>query len=81
MDYHQYKKNRKDHFKNTCKQIRDEISMNLYYINKAPENYNGIKLTYIIQVLTKNNKKLLRELYNIKCRGYKDFIYTNSPPK
>jgi hypothetical protein len=59
-----------------CKQLRNKIALNLYYLNKAPEKLKGNKLTYVIKILKDENKQLYKMIKLYKCQGHDEILLT-----
>ena len=75
--HHIYKE---ETIKEKCKKMRDQISLNLYYINRAQEKFSGSKLVYIIKRLQNENEKLYYEhIIQLRCHGHKNIHLTMEP--
>ena len=79
-----YKKIKVHHFKEEtikekCKNMRDKISLNLYYINRAQEKLSGSKLVYVIKKLQKDNETLYYTINMFQCRGHENIHLTMEP--
>jgi hypothetical protein len=64
-----------------CKRLRDKISMNLYYIDRAHEKLSGSKLAFVIQTLRSENKQLYKTIRMLKCQGRDEIVLTMEPPQ
>lgn len=70
---------RKREIKDKCNIYRDNISLNLYYLNKAPEKLSGSKLIFVIKTLKNENNKLYNKIKSLECKGTDEIILTMKP--
>lgn len=74
--HHNYKK---ESIKEKCQKMREEISLNLYYINRAQQKLSGSKLVYVTKLLKKNNETLYSKINTLKCYGRENIHLTIEP--
>lgn len=73
------KKSKKEYIKENCQKMRNQISLNLYYIKRAQEKLSGSKLVYVINKLKNDNDNLYTNINILKCQGRDDILLTMEP--